>query len=153
MSDDDKKQTAVWTKPSRPKEGLTEEQMLDALESALDARADKGKARPEAVDRFRQWHKDARTWMWWMLRHEPTTVIVGLGGLLFASTMAMEFVISEGYVDPEDFPFATQGQHTEAMCEVRAGRIEVCSLKVAIGQLDGPCPTLPDSCSSVTVLE
>ena len=151
MSDDEKKKTAVWSKPSKQQEGLTEAQMLDALESALDAREEKG--RPEGVARFSQWKKDAWSWIWWTIRNEPMVVIVWLSATLFGSTMVINHVIDEGYVDPEDFPFATQRQHGEALCEVRAGRIEVCSLKVAIGQIEGPCPTLPESCSAITVLE
>lgn len=150
MADDDKKQTAVWSKPSK-QEGLTEEQMLNALETALDAREEKG--RPEGVDRFSQWRRDAWAWLWWTIKNEPTRVVVWLASVLVGSTMAINYVVDEGFVDPEDFPFATQRQHGEALCEVRAGRIEVCSLKVAIGQLEGPCPTMPDSCSSITVLE
>jgi len=150
MSEDDKKQTAVWAKPPKP-EGLTEEQMLNALETALDAREEKG--RPEGVDRFIQWRQDAWAWLWWTIKNEPTRVVVWLASVLFGSTMAVNYVVDAGYVDPEDFPFATQRQHGEALCEVRAGRIEVCSLKVAIGQIEGPCPTLPESCSSITVLE
>jgi hypothetical protein len=150
MSDDEKKKTAVWAKSTK-KEGLTEEQMLNALESALDARDEKGK--PEGAARFSQWRRDAWQWAWWTLRNEPTRVVVWLASILFGSTMLINYVVDEGFVDPEDFPFATQRQHGEALCEVRAGRIEVCSLKVAIGQIEGPCPTLPESCSSVTVLE
>jgi hypothetical protein len=151
VADDDKKQTAVWSKPSRPKEGLTEEQMLDALESALEAREEKGK--PEGVARFAQWKRDAWAWLWWTVKNEPTRVIVWLASVLFGSTMAINYVVDEGFVDPEDFPFATQRQHGEALCEVRAGRIEVCALRVAVGQIDGPCPSLPDSCPSSAVME
>ena len=151
MSDDEKKKTAVWSKPSKQQEGLTEEQMLDVLESALKDREDK--AKPEGVARFSQWKSDAWSWIWWTIRNEPMVVIVWLSATLFGSTMVINHVSDEGYVDPEDFPFATQRQHGEVLCEVKAGRIEVCSLKVAIGQIEGPCPTLPESCSSVTVLE
>jgi len=151
VADDDKKKTAVWSKPSKKQEGLTEEQMLNVLESALDAREEKG--RPEGVTRFSQWKKDAWAWFWWTVKNEPTRVIVWLASVLFGSTMVINYVVDAGYVDPEDFPFATQRQHGEVLCEVKAGRIEVCSLKVAIGQIEGPCPTLPESCSSVTVLE
>ena len=97
--------------------------------------------------------RDAWAWLWWTVKNEPFVVIVWLSSVLFGSTMLINYVIDEGFVDPEDFPFATQRQHSEALCEVKAGRIEVCSLKVAIGQIEGPCPTLPESCSSVTVLE
>ena len=150
MAEDDKKQTAVWAKPSR-QEGLTEEQMLNALETALDAREEKG--RDEGVDRFIQWRRDAWAWLWWTIKNEPSRVVAWLATGLVGTTMAINYVVDAGYVDPEDFPFATQRQHGEALCEVRAGRIEVCSLKVAIGQLEGPCPKMPDSCSSITVLE
>jgi len=153
VADDDKTKTAIWSKPSRPKEGLTEEQMLDALESALEAREEKTKAKPEGVQRFGQWKRDAWEWLWWTLKNEPTRVIVWVATVLFGSTMVINYLVESGYVDPEDFPFALQTQHTEALCEVRASRIEVCSLKVAIGQLEGPCPSLPESCTTVTVLE
>jgi len=153
MSDDEKKKTAVWSKPSKQQKGLTEEQMLNVLEEALEARGDGGKSRPETVQRFSQWKSDAWSWLWWTIRNEPMVVIVWLSATLFGSTMAINHVIDEGYVDPEDFPFATQRQHSQALCEVRAGRIEVCSIRVAIGQIEGPCPKLPESCSSDIVLE
>lgn len=103
---------------------------------------------PVQVRRFQRWIKDAFFWAFYVVRKEPFAVAAGVALLVFSSKAFVDYVIEEDWVDAEDFPFATQIQHAEALCEIRQVGHDACTLLVITGQRDAAECQEPAPCNT-----